>query len=188
MGVAGNDVPEFSEAPAPAAEEIPADMPAVGLEPAISDQPAPGNPGELMLQQAQMLMAAGNFTEARQVAEQARRGGFNVEAEAEDLISQIALTEQTGALKLYEAALDALRKGENDRAHALLSEVAASGVQDPTLMQKVQDLMVRIPTEKPGTATIGAVEDVEAVKAAEVQCRGRDEGGRIAPPAGDRSR
>ena len=52
---------------------------------------------------------------------------YGVEPQADEMLAQIALSEQGGALAVYEAALDALRKNDVDRARALLTEVAASG-------------------------------------------------------------
>ncbi len=88
-------VPTLTETPAPAEAPKPADA-----APVLTDQPAasaPANPGETLLQQATSLMAAGNFDEARKRAQQAKAGGFGVEAKADDVLAQIALAGQGGA-------------------------------------------------------------------------------------------
>jgi type II secretory pathway component GspD/PulD (secretin) len=153
--------------PAPAIEmPAPAPVPAPAAAPAVvDDAPAPASSGEEMLQRATSLIAAGNFAEARLMAEKAKSGGFGVEARADEVLAQVALASQTGALQAYEAALDSLRKQDFDRARALLSEISAMEVPDEGLMQKVQDLMARIPADKPGEATLGTVTDADAVKA-----------------------
>jgi type II secretory pathway component GspD/PulD (secretin) len=156
--------------PAPVAQPValepaPAPQPAPTLELATPDAAPAGNEGDALLQQASVLMSSGNFEQAQQLAQQAKAGGYGVDAKADDLLAQIALARQGGALKLYEAALDAMRKGDADRAKALLNEVAALENQDEALMQKVQDLLARMPGDQPGTATLGAVNDAEAVKA-----------------------
>lgn len=147
-------VPEASPAPVLALEPI-------GSEPAA----ATANEGETLLEQAAALLAAGNPVQARQAAERAKAGGYGVEARADEMISRIALSQQGGALKLYEAALDAMRKGDAERARALLGEVAAMENQDESLMQKVQDLLARMPGDQPGVTTLGAVEDAASVSA-----------------------
>lgn len=150
--------------------EMPAAEPAVVAEapvgePAAVDTGAPVSPGEGLLIQARALLTSGNYSAARQVAEQAKAGGFGVETQADELLNQIALSAQGSSVKLYEAALDALRKGDHDRARALLTEVAASDNPDDGLAQKVQDLLARLPGEQAGKATLEAVDDVETVKA-----------------------
>ncbi len=125
-------------------------VPALELNPTPTPD-TPANQGEAMLAQATALMSQGNFAEARQLAEQARDGGLGVETQAEDLLAQIALSAQGGSLKLYEAALDALRRGDVDRCRALLSEIAAQENQDEVMMQKVQDLLARMPADAAGS-------------------------------------
>ena len=89
---------------------------------------------------------AATIAAARQMADEAKAGQLGVDAQADELLAQIALAEQGGALSLYESALDALRKGDHGRARALLTEVAASGdALDEGLMQKVQDLLAEAP-------------------------------------------
>ena len=137
------------EAPAPAVEGAVADEPIVLAAPdAAGDPPAPkaeadddakalaepvaddkpvaaGNRGEQLLIEANALYKGGNYAAAKQLAEQAKAGGFGVEAKAEEMIAQIGLQEQGGALNLYESALDAVRKGDVARARAMLTNVAA---------------------------------------------------------------
>lgn len=169
----GNPGPvlELESAPAPAEAAAPS-LVSEPAAPVLIDPAAPGtdaattvNAGEAMLQQATALMVAGNLQDARRLAEQARGGGYGVEAKADALLAQLSLTSQGGALQLYEAALDALRKQDVDRARALLNEVVNMEVQDQGLLQRVQDLMTRLPAEPAGVANLGAINDVEAVKA-----------------------
>ncbi|AGA29272.1 type II secretory pathway, component PulD [Singulisphaera acidiphila] len=115
---------------------------------------APLGRGEQILSEARTLYGQGNYAAARQMADDAKTGKHGVDAQADDLIAQIALAEQGGALSMYESALDALRKGEQGRARALLTEVAASGgALDSGLMQKVQDLLAKLPGDDSGKAT-----------------------------------
>ena len=76
-------------------------------------RPAPGNRGEQLLAEAKALYTNGNYPAARQLANEAKAGKFGVDAQADELIAQIGMAEQGGALSLYEAALAALRKGDN---------------------------------------------------------------------------
>ncbi|HEV3164266.1 MAG TPA: type II secretory pathway, component PulD [Isosphaeraceae bacterium] len=131
-------------APAPAAE-----APA-----AVVPQPPSGSPGDQLLAQARALYNAGNFKDARQAASEAKSGKYGVDSQADELLAQIALSEQGGALSLYEAALEAVRKGDHGRARALLTEVATSGAAlDESTMQKVQDLLTKLPKDDTGKAT-----------------------------------
>jgi type II secretory pathway component GspD/PulD (secretin) len=135
---------------------------APGPDPA---QPAAtGNPGEQLLNQARELMGAGNLIEAKKHAEQARGGNYGVDAQANELLAQLALAEQSGAIKLYEAAIADVRKGESDHARELLGEIMAMDIQDDVMRQKVEDLLSRLPVSKPGKATLNVAEDVEMVK------------------------
>src|SRR5262249_18286377 len=95
-----------------------------------------------------------------------RQGGFGMEAQADDLLTQVALAEQAGALSLYEAALDSMRKNDLDRARALLNELSAAELGGP-LRQKVEDLLARLPKKgEPGKGQVGMPEnDAEAVAA-----------------------
>ena len=98
---------------------------------------------------------------------------------------------------LYESALDAVRKGDHGRARALLTEVAASGAGlDEGTMQKVQDLLMKLPREMSGKASTvdlpspgTALEtDAEALAAQTAQRRGRHQARRRPPAPGNRPR
>lgn len=160
---------------APEAQPEPvADLAQPGQPEPVGDVEQPGvaqvvpdaKPGESLLEQAKGLLASGNYPAAKQSAMQARDGGFGVEARANDLLGQIALAEQAGALSLYEAALDAIRKGDAARARALLTELTAADLDD-SMAQKVQDLLTnKLPKDPDGKALVGATEtDAEAVAA-----------------------
>ena len=118
-------------------------------------------------------------------------------AQADELLAQIALAEQGGALSLYEAALDAVRKGDNGRARALLTEVAAAGAAlDEGTMQKVQDLLDEAPAGDDGQGKHGrppepahrARDRRRGARRAEAQRRGRHQDRRGPPAPGDRPR
>ena len=70
------------------------------LEPRRLQRPA--NRGAALLAEAKKLYTSGNYQAAKQIANEAKAGKFGVEAQADELIAQIALTEQGGALSLYE--------------------------------------------------------------------------------------
>lgn len=135
VGVAAVDIPE----PAPVSDEI--------AKLAQAGDAKPANQGEMFLEQARGLMGAGNFEAARIAAERAKSGGFGVEVQAEDLLAQIGLAAQNGSLALYEAALDALRKGDAGRAKALLTEIASVPGVDEGMNQKVQDLLLKLSSD-----------------------------------------
>ncbi|WP_406699819.1 type II secretory pathway, component PulD [Singulisphaera sp. Ch08] len=162
-----------AEAALPAAEAalpaVEAALPAVEPAPPAAES-APLGRGEQLLSEARALYGQGNYAAARQMAEEAKTGKHGVDPQADDLIAQIALAAQGGALSLYDSALDALRKGEQGRARALLAEVAASGdALDSGLMQKVQDLLAKLPEDDSGKATASDLthptHDVEALAA-----------------------
>ncbi len=134
VGVAAVDIPE----PAPA-DNI--------AKIAESGEAKPANPGEMLLEQARGLMAAGNFEAARLAAEKAKSGNHGVEAQAEDVLAQIGLAAQNGSIAMYEAALDALRKGDTGRAKALLTEISSVPGVDDGMSQKVQDLLLRLASD-----------------------------------------
>ncbi len=95
---------------------------------------------------------------------------LGVDAQADELIAQIGMAEQGGALALYEEALAAIRKGNSQRAKDLLTEVAAAGDSlDEGLRTKVQGLLERLSNRgggKPGTAsTVDAAQDAETLAA-----------------------
>ena len=136
--------------------------------PSLSDQPADGNKGVELLSQAKTLFAAGNYPAAREKATEAKSGSYGVDSQADELLSQIALSDQAGALAVYESALDAIRKNDIGRARALLNEVAASGAAlDEGMMQKVQDLLLKLPKDESGRAVAGNLptSDAESLKA-----------------------
>ena len=123
-----------------------------------------------MLSEAKELYKNGNYRAAKQIANEAKAGKFGVEAQADELIAQIALAEQGGALSLYEAALAALRSGDNGRARALLAEVAAAGDSlDDGMRAKVENLLQKLSADekgKPdGKSGTHAAQDAEALAA-----------------------
>ena len=124
--------------------------------PALSDAPIAGGVGDQLLDQAKTLMAGGNFPAAKEAAAKAKASGSGVDAQADDLLAQIGLAEQGGALALYEAALNAMQKGDTGRARALLTEISTAGAGlDDSLNQKVVGLLAKLPAEggQPGKAT-----------------------------------
>ena len=136
---AGDAPPQVAALPAP--DQPQADAPA-------RPGPGPRQPRRATARRGQDLYKAGNYPAARQLADQAKAGKLGVDAQADDLLSQIALAEQGGALSMYESALDAVRKGEVARARALLTEVAAAGEGvDDGLRQKVQGLLDKLPAD-----------------------------------------
>ena len=123
-----------------------------------------------MLGEAKELYKNGNYQAVQADGVEAKAGKFGVEAQADELIAQIALAEQGGALSLYEAALAALRSGDNGRARALLTEVAAAGDSlDDSMRAKVENLLQKLSTDekgKPdGKSGTHAAQDAEALAA-----------------------
>ncbi len=164
-----NDPMPLAAATTSALAEAPAPVP-VAETPAPSPAPA-GNRGEQLLAEAKALYASGNFQAARDMAGQAKAGNFGVEAQADDLIAQVGIAEQGGALSLYEEALTAIRKGDVSRARSLLTEVAAAGDSlDAGLRTKVQGLLEKLSHAggQPGTASTTDVVDPEALKAQKI--------------------
>ncbi len=161
---ADNPAPE----PPPQASTAPATNTAAAAAPVAPA--APANRGEQLLSEAKELYKSGNYQAAKQLVNEARAGKFGVEAQSDELLTQIAMTEQGGALSLYESALAAMRSGDNGRAKALLTEVAAAGDSlDEGLRTKVSDLLQKLSTDgkaKPdarsGTTT---AQDAEALAA-----------------------
>jgi type II secretory pathway component GspD/PulD (secretin) len=156
---------------APAAPTPAAEAPAQPVPPDPFQTVPPAAPVEMTtlpagdgLEQARELLAAGNYRAAREAAEQAKAAGAGLEAD--NLLAQIAQSQQQAAYSLYEAALVGLRKGEVERSRALLMELSA-GDLDESMLQKVQDLLMSLP--QPGAAAapnrLKAIEDAEAVKA-----------------------
>jgi len=167
-------VPPIAGGPddAPPALGKPSTEPEVVALPSLSaDQPADGNKGVELLSQAKSLIVSGNYPAAREKANEAKVGGYGLDAQADEMLAQIALSEQGGALAIYEAALDTLRKGGPEsvgKARALLNEVAASGTAlDEGMMRKVQDLLLKLPKDDKGQATASDVpsSDAESLKA-----------------------
>ncbi len=151
-------------APAPAPVET-------APQPGAPAPPAPISRGEQMIAEVKTLYGSGNYLAARQVAEQARKSNLGVESQADEMLSQIALAEQGGALSMYEGAMDAVRKGEATRARALLTEVLAAGDSiDDGLRQKVQGLLDKLSaSDATGKATVtdrlAPAEDSDALAA-----------------------
>ena len=150
--------PGDAPAPAPAPADLTPPTPPVADAPvsneiaklAQANDAKPANPGEQMLEQAKALLASGNFEAAKAAAEKAKSGNFGVEAQANDLIAQIGLSTQNGSIAMYEAALDALRKGDSGRAKALLTEIASVPGVDDSMNQKVQDLLLKLSSDEKG--------------------------------------
>ena len=135
----------------------PADSPTpiAGLPPGDVPAAAPMSRGDMMLNEAKALYENGNFVAAKQKAEQAKAATAGVDAQADEMIAQIALASQGGALSMYESALEAVRKGDVSRAKALLTEVAASGDGiDDGLRMKVASLLEKLPRDDSGKATV----------------------------------
>ena len=122
---------------------------------------SPAGKGQQMLASARALYTSGNYPAARQMAQDAKAGHLGVDGQADELLAQIGLAEQGGALSLYESALAAMRSGENARARALLTEVAAAGASlDENLLTKVQELLKKLPADdKAGSPKGKAVVD-----------------------------
>jgi len=128
-----------ADAPAPVSNEI--------AKLAQAGDAKPANQGEQLLVQARSFMASGNFEAAKATAERAKSGGFGVDGQADELIGQIALSAQNGSVAMYEAALDALRKGDSGRAKALLTEISSVPGMDDNMSQKVQDLLLKLSSD-----------------------------------------
>ncbi len=158
----GEAPPALDSAMAAQPMDLPAGIPAPG------DAPAGDGKGAELLGQAKALFTAGNYPAARDKANEAKAGGFGVDTQAEEMLAQIALSEQGGALAVYEAALDAIRKNDVGRARALLNEVVASNAAlDEGMLQKVQDLLLKLPKDDTGKAVAGNMptSDAESLKA-----------------------
>jgi type II secretory pathway component GspD/PulD (secretin) len=120
------------------------------------------------LDQARALFQSGNFPAAVRAANDAKAADPSIAAAADDLIAQINLAQQNGALAIYEAAVAAIRKGDLERARALLNELAAQNLDD-SMQQKVQDLLLKIPSQaelgQGKQPKLGSIEDAETVAA-----------------------
>jgi type II secretory pathway component GspD/PulD (secretin) len=163
--------PAKADAPEPS---DPADQPKPGESGAPATGAAPGNRGEQLLGEAKSLYTSGNYPAARQMAEEAKASKYGVESKADELLAQIGLAEQGGALSLYESALAAMREGNNAKARALLVEVSAAGTSlDESLQSKVQELLKKLPADEKsapkGKAVVGekssVIPDAEALAA-----------------------
>jgi len=153
----------------------PADQPNDQAPAPGAPEPSPAGKGQQMLASAKALYTSGNYPAARQMAEEARTGKFGVDSQADELLAQIGLAEQGGALSLYESALSAMRSGDNVRARALLVEVAAAGASlDESLQAKVQELLKKLSADDrtgfpKGKAVVGdktsVIPDAEALAA-----------------------
>ncbi len=143
---AGGDVPVAQVAALPGADEPQNNNnnAAAPLPPAA----APVNHGEQLLTEARTMYKAGNYPAARQYAAQAKSANTGVDSQADDLLSQIALAEQGGALSMYESALKAVRERKYDQARGLLTEITAVGDGlDDSLRQKAQGLLDKLPAD-----------------------------------------
>jgi type II secretory pathway component GspD/PulD (secretin) len=154
----------------PALEAASAPAAAGGAAAVALTSPTPANRGEQLLAEARELYKSGNYQGARQLANGAKAGKFGVDAQSDELLAQITLTEQGGALSLYESALAAMRSGDKPRAKALLTEVAAAGDSlDEGLRSKVSDLLQKLSSDtkaKPeGKSSTTAAQDAEALAA-----------------------
>jgi len=129
----------------------------------------PESHGAKLLEEARALYNGGNYAAAKQTAEEAKAGGFGLDQQANEVLTQVALAEQGAALAMYEDALDAVRKGDVAAAKMKLNEVAAMGDNlDDGLRQKVQSLLDKLPKDPAGKATVGdrmAAADPDALAA-----------------------
>lgn len=153
-----------TQASEPIGLTIPGDPAPAAEAPALAT-PAAGNDA---LEQARALLVSGNHRAAKAAALQAKQAGAGLDAD--NLLAQIAQSQQAAAMSLYEAALDGIRKGEVARSRALLNELAADDL-DEAMAQRVQDLLTKIPGENSGQAPrapagLGSAgDDAEVVKA-----------------------
>ena len=142
-----------ASSPAPAQAASPLDLTAaIPAMPSVenpNDQApvavAPANRGEQLLAEAKSLFTNTNYAAALQLAKEAKAGKFGVDAQADEMIAQIGMAAQARAISLYEEAMASLRKGDNQRARALLTEVAADETfDDETLKAKVEGLLQKL--------------------------------------------
>ncbi|QDV34128.1 type II secretory pathway, component PulD [Tautonia plasticadhaerens] len=114
-----------------------------GMAVAVGEVPN-ADPAASELDNANSMLAGGNFAAAREAADRAVAAGAG--AEAEDLKAQIDLAEQAASLQLYDAAMAAVREQEFERARALFNEVASMpSALDAEMAQRVQDMLMRLP-------------------------------------------
>jgi type II secretory pathway component GspD/PulD (secretin) len=188
LDVSTPPTPDAPKAPAPLdpAHAAPAVEPAPVAMPAPAPVPAPpSNRGDELLSQAKALYSQGNYPAAKKLAGEAKKGKFGVDAQAEEMLAAIALSEQGGALSVYESALDSLRKNDNGRARALLTEVQASGGGlDEGMQKKVNDLLDRIPKDdvigKGGAGRAFAGDALNDQQALEAQRANAEVGAKVA--------
>ena len=131
---------------------------------------AAANRGEVLLSEAKELYKNANYRASKQIANAAKAGKFGVDAQADELLAQIALAEQAGALSLYEEALAALRGGDNTRARSRLAEVAAAGDSlDEGLRAKVDNLLQKLSADEKAKTAVNSrtntAQDAEALAA-----------------------
>ncbi|HWE40467.1 MAG TPA: type II secretory pathway, component PulD, partial [Isosphaeraceae bacterium] len=153
--------------------------PPVPADPAV---PAPAaDRGAELLAEAKALFAQGKYPIAKKMAEDAKAAGTGSDAQADELIAAIALAEQGGALSVYETALGAIRKGETERARALLAEVQASGAGlDEGMRKKVDDLLDRLPKDSKSKGKAIAADSLNDAQALEAQRINAEVGAKVA--------
>ena len=79
-----------------------------------------------------------------------------------------SLAEQATTVKIYDAALEAMKKTDYARARDLLEEMTHADLDEGT-RQKVEDLLIRLRKDGAGKATLGGAEDAATVNAQRVQ-------------------
>ena len=165
--------------------------------PARGRQPPAGQPGRATARRGQGPLHQRQLP--RRPADwpsEAKAGKFGVDAQADELLAQIGLAEQGGALSLYESALAAMRNGDNGRARALLTEVAAAGDSlDESLRAEGPGPAREAPADDDGASRHGRRRRHEPGRARrrgprrpEAQRRGRHQDRRGPPAPGDRPR
>jgi type II secretory pathway component GspD/PulD (secretin) len=116
-----------------------APVPAVGTTPA-----APGNPGIVLLEQARQQLRKGETPQARKLAEEAFRGNYGVQTQAEALLRSID-AEEIGQQKLaanrtFEAGVSALRRKDYAQAGAILRSLDRK-LLDEDKQARMKDLL-----------------------------------------------
>jgi type II secretory pathway component GspD/PulD (secretin) len=114
-------------------------VPAVGTTPA-----APGNPGLTLLEQARAELRKGETPQARKLAEEAFRGNYGVQTQAEALLRTID-AEEVGQQKLaasrtFEAGVSALRRKDYAQAGAILRSLDRK-LLDEDKQNRLKDLL-----------------------------------------------
>ena len=182
------DAPAMVEAlPAPAPMPAPAeglllgDIPAAAPAPLDAPAPAPTagqtaeeaakfERGESLMNGAKAMFTRGNYPAARQMATEAKEAGVGVDAQADELLAAIGLSEQGGALSVYEAALASMRKGDNDRAKGLLTELQGTSAPiDDSMRGKIDALLAKLGMADGGAAgkavASDGINDAQAIEA-----------------------